>query len=296
MSIRTKAELALIGITFIWGTTFAIIKDALARIHSLEFLTLRFLLATVILCFMFWREIRSTRFADCLPGVWIGLILWLSFTFQIKGLEFTTPSKSAFVTGFSVILVPLFNSVLKGRIPSWINLLSAAFALLGLYLLSGTPSFFPMDWGISLTLLCAVGFAFHVIAVDRFARTLSTNLLVVTQIATAALASSALSLKDGLPALPTSLKVWAAIIVTAILATALAFYVQNWAQKYTHPSRTALILSLEPVFAALVSYFTIHEIWTHKMFVGCTLIFAGIITSEIYAKEHLAMESMTGTT
>jgi drug/metabolite transporter (DMT)-like permease len=293
MPIRLKAEFALLGITFIWGTSFSITKDAIAHIDSLEFLALRFIVATAILIVLFWRDLRVCRRKDVLAGAWIGVILWIAFTFQVKGLEYTTPSKSAFVTGFSVILVPLFESALDRKRPSLLNILCGASALVGLYLLSGTRSLFPLDYGIFLTLLCAIGFAWHVIVVGHFVRARNTNVLVFTQIAVTAFAATAAALRHGIPSIQLSARILVAIFVTAVLATALAFFVQNWAQKFTLPSRTALILSTEPVFAAIVSYLTIHERWTGRMFLGCLLIFLGIIASELQNKEKLSLDSIT---
>jgi drug/metabolite transporter (DMT)-like permease len=292
MSIQTKADLALLGITFIWGTSFSIVKDAIARIDALEFLALRFLVATLVLVLLFRRDLKRSQRSDLIAAVWIGLLLWAGFTLQVKGLELTTPSKSAFVTGFSVILVPLFEGVLKRRVPSPISLLCAASALAGLYLLTGARSLQSIDWGIFLTFLCAVGFAVHVIVVGHYARSRNLNVLVVGQIGVTAVASTLLSMRNGIPSVHLSGRIVAAILVTAVLATALAFYTQNWAQKHTLPSRAALIFSMEPVFAALVTYYTLHERWNAQMAVGCGLIFIGIIASEIRSKEKISLEPM----
>lgn len=293
MSIRTKAELALLGITFIWGTSFSIVKDALSRIGALDFLALRFILATAVLVILFWRDLRTCRKNDVLAGIWIGLILWIAFTLQVKGLELTTPSKSAFVTGFSVILVPFFESAFERKWPTGTNMVCGTSALVGLYLLSGTRSLFPLDRGIFLTFLCAVGFALHVIVVGHFARAQNTNILVVIQIGVTAVAASLLSARGGFPTIHLSGRVVIALFVTSVLATALAFYTQNWAQRHTLPSRTALILSMEPVFAALVTYFTLHERWTARMAIGCILIFVAIIVSELSSKEKISIEPMS---
>jgi drug/metabolite transporter (DMT)-like permease len=292
MSIQTKADLALLGITFIWGTSFSIVKDAIARIDALEFLALRFLVATLVLVLLFRRDLKRSQRSDLIAAVWIGLLLWVGFTLQVKGLELTTPSKSAFVTGFSVILVPLFEGVLKRRVPSPISLLCAASALAGLYLLTGARSLQSIDWGIFLTFLCAVGFAVHVIVVGHYARSRNLNVLVVGQIGVTAVASTLLSMRNGIPSVHLSGRIVAAILVTAVLATALAFYTQNWAQKHTLPSRAALIFSMEPVFAALVTYYTLHERWNAQMAFGCGLIFIGIIASEIRSKEKISLEPM----
>lgn len=292
MSTRIKAELALLGITFIWGTSFSIIKDAIRFMDSMDFLALRFILAAAVLLVFFWNKVKSCPREDLWVGAGIGFILWISFLLQIKGLELTSPSKSAFVTGFSVILVPLFESIATRRWPSGWNALSALSALGGLYLLCGTRSLFPLDRGVFLTFLCAIGFAFHVIFVGHFAKHRDVTALVVTQIVTAALAATVVFWLHQSPPLRFSLRIVAALFVTAVLCTALAFFTQNWAQKHTSSSRTALILSLEPVFAALVAYFTVHEIWTSRMAFGCLLIFAGILASEFQSKEKLPVEPL----
>lgn len=292
MSTRIKAELALLGITFIWGTSFSIIKDAIAFMDSMDFLAVRFILAAAVLLILFWNKVKSSPRDDLWVGAAIGFVLWISFLLQIKGLELTSPSKSAFVTGFSVILAPLFESVVTRKLPSGWNALCALSALVGLYLLSGTPSLFPLDRGIFLTFLCAIGFALHMLLVGHFANHRDLTALVVMQIAVTAVAASIVSWVHPSPPLHFSPRIVAALFITAILATALAFFTQNWAQKHTSSSRTALIFSLEPVFAALVAYFTIHETWTRRMALGCTLIFAGILASQLRSKEKLPIEPL----
>ncbi|MDD5544029.1 MAG: DMT family transporter [Acidobacteriia bacterium] len=292
MSKRTQAELALLGVTFIWGTSFTVVKDALHYISAWDFLAFRFCLATLVLLLLFWKDVRASTRPDLLAGIWIGAILWLSFTLQVKGLELTTPSKSAFVTGFSVILVPVLEAAFRRRSPSRTNLTCAAVAFFGLYLLSGSSHLLPLDWGVFLTFLCAIGFALHILAVGHFTSRANTKVLVVAQIATTAFLATTISVGKSSLSLDHPRRVYLAVVYTAVLATALAFFTQNWAQKHTLPTRTALILSMEPVFAALVTYFTIHEPWTLRIFIGCLLIFASIIVSELKIEKKISLEPL----
>lgn len=277
-----QADAALVLITLIWGATFVLVKEALEDVSTLLFLALRFTLASAALAVGFRARgpLRIER-RVLRAGVVTGLCLFTGYLFQTFGLRFTTPSKSAFITGLSVVLVPLLAAAVgrsRARPSEWAG---AATATCGLALLTLEGSSLRMGMGDGLTLVCAVGFATHILAVGHYAPRVRVEELSLVQIATAA----ALALAGCWWAEPVrvrwSLRVIGAVVVTGLLATALAFTVQVWAQRRTTPTRTALIFALEPVFAWLTSYLVAGEVLSVRAAAGAMLILAGVLLVEL---------------
>jgi drug/metabolite transporter (DMT)-like permease len=279
MRQRTKAELLLVVITFIWGSTFVIVKGALADASPFPFIALRFILAGLLM-FGLMAHGRLPR-PTLLPSLMLGVLLFTGYAFQTWGLVFTTPSKSAFITGFSVILVPVISRFLGYRLHI-ANALGAGLGLLGLYFLVVPSGLAAVNRGDFMTLFGAMAFAVHIVLVGTYTRRFSflhlapAQILVVGIIATLAI-----------PLSPSRAVHWtgglvSAIVVTAIFATAFAFGTQVWAQQYTPPAHTALIFALEPVFAALTSRVVTKEHLGGKVLLGSALILAGMVVSEVW--------------
>ncbi|TAM82542.1 MAG: DMT family transporter [Acidobacteria bacterium] len=277
MSKRAKAELLLVAATFFWGATFVIVKGALSDASPLMFIALRFLLAGLLMWGVMARG-RIERQA-VLPSLLLGMLLFAGFAFQTWGLLYTTPSKSAFVTGFSVILVPVI-SIFSGYRLSRGNTAAAALGLAGLYFLVLPSGIGLVNRGDLMTLFAAISFAFHIVLLGTWSRRISFMQLAPGQIivvGTIAILAA--------PFAPASALHWTgrlvfAVVVTAIFATAFAFSAQVWAQQYTPPAHTALIFTLEPVFALLTSLIVTGEHFGGKEFVGFALILAGMIVAE----------------
>ena len=279
MTQRAKAELLLVATTFIWGSSFVIVKGALADASPFPYLAVRFILAGLLMVGVMARG-RLPRKA-LLPSLLLGIMLFTGFAFQTWGLVYTTPSKSAFITGFSVILVPLI-SLFQGCPMRAANAGGAGLGLLGLYFLVLPSGIGAINRGDLLTLFGAAAFAIHIGMVGFYTRRFSFlhlapgQILVVGIIATLAV-----------PFGPSSTVHWTArlvfaIVVTAIFATAFAFSSQVWAQQYTPPAHTALIFALEPVFAALTSCIVTTEHLGGKVLLGSALILAGMVASEAW--------------
>jgi drug/metabolite transporter (DMT)-like permease len=216
-----------------------------------------------------------------LPGSILGLFLFAGYLFQTWGLMYTTPSKSAFLTGFSVILVPVIMMLSGFRMGS-ATLVGGVLGLLGIYLLVAPSGMAAVNRGDLLTLAGALSFAVHIVLVGHYTRKFSFRHLVPVQILVVGLLSLV-----ALPFVPHQTlhltgRLVGAILVTAVLATAVAFSVQNWAQQYTPPAHTALIFALEPVFAALSSWLVIGEHFGGRVLLGSGLILAGMVISEIW--------------
>jgi drug/metabolite transporter (DMT)-like permease len=279
LSQRSKAEILLVVNTFIWGSTFVIVKGALSYASPFPFLAARFTLAGVLM-WLVMAHGRVDRQA-MLPSLVLGIFLFSGYAFQTCGLIFTTPSKSAFITGVSVILVPLL-SLLSGYRMRAANLSGALLGLVGLHFLVLPSGLSAVNRGDLLTLLGAISFAGHIVLVGRYTRRFSFQQLAPGQI----LVVGAMAALAG-PFGPAWVVHWSsrlvfAVVVTAIFATAFAFGIQVWAQQYTPPAHTALIFALEPVFAALTSWLVIGERLGGKVLLGSALILAGMVVSEIW--------------
>ena len=266
-------------VTAIWGCTFVVVKGALADASPLPFLAVRFMLAGLLLLAILGRG-QADR-GTILPGSILGLFLFAGYLFQTWGLIYTTPSKSAFLTGFSVILVPVIM-MLSGFRMGPATLVGGILGLLGIYLLVAPSGLAAVNRGDILTLAGALSFAFHIILVGHYAKKFSFRHLVPVQVLVVGLVSLV-----ALPFVPNQTlhltgRLAGAILITAVLATGVAFSVQNWAQQYTPAAHTALIFALEPVFAALSSWLVIGEHLGGRVLLGSGLILAGMVMSEVW--------------
>ena len=266
-------------VTAIWGCTFVVVKGALADASPLPFLAVRFVLAGLLLLAILGRgQVDS---ATIVPGSILGLFLFAGYLFQTWGLTYTTPSKSAFLTGFSVILVPVIM-MLSGSRMGPATLVGGALGLCGIYLLVAPSGMAAANRGDLLTLAGALSFAVHIVLVGHYTKKFSFLHLVPVQVLVVGLLS--------LVALPVARnqtlhltgRLVGAILVTAVLATGVAFSVQNWAQQYTPAAHTALIFALEPVFAALCSRLVMGEHLGGRVLLGSGLILAGMVISEVW--------------
>ena len=277
LSKRTKAELLLVVATFFWGATFVIVKGALADTSPLLFIALRFLLAGLLMWLLMARG-RIGRQAF-LSSLLLGTVLFAGFAFQTWGLLYTTPSRSAFVTGFSVILVPLISHFSGYRLGRG-NAAAAALGLAGLYFLVLPSGIGTVNRGDLLTLLGAVSFAIHIVLLGTWSRRISFMQFAPGQIMVVGMIAILAVPFAPAPALHWTGRLVFAIAVTAVFATAFAFSAQVWAQQYTPPAHAALIFALEPVFALLTSLIVTGEHLGGKEVLGFALILAGMVVSE----------------
>lgn len=278
-----RADLALVFITLIWGATFVVVKQALENSSTLLFLALRFSLATLALALIF--RPRPSKFPRSKPllagGVAAGVCLFGGYLLQTVGLRYTTPSKSAFITGLSVVLVPVLAALVQRRMPLPREALGVVVATGGMALLTLPGQTWHIAKGDLLTLGCAVAFAVHILVVGHYSPRLGFQALTLVQIATTAGLSLASFWWAETPLIRWRPGVVAALLVTGLLATALAFGVQAWAQQYTTPTRTALIFALEPVSAWLTSFLLTGELLSRHGTLGAVLILAGILLVEL---------------
>lgn len=281
--ISVGADLALLGVAAIWGLTFTVVQRALEDAGAFSFLTARFLIGAVVLAVVFPRRAFRLNRRVVLLGGLIGLWLTAGYSLQTVGLLYTTASKSAFITGVSVVLTPLLSFAVSRVRPRASSVGAVGLAIVGLYLLA-SPSAGGANVGDVLTLGCAVAFALHIVTTERVAPRHDPVALAFSQIATAALASGMLmGLLEG-PRLALTPWTLSALAVTGVLATAVAFAVQMWAQRRTSATHVAVIFTAEPAFAALFAWVIRGEVLGVKGILGGASIIAGILIAQLGAR------------
>lgn len=274
------ADGALFGVALSWGINFVIIKWTLDQMAPFQYLAIRFGLSALVMLLLFARRLRALTGREWRNGLIIGLFLFGAFAFQTTGLRFTTPGKSGFITGLNVVLVPLLQWAVTRRFPGFNALLGAVLATVGLGLLSLTASFH-LATGDLLTLICALLFAAHIVAIGRWSQGTDPAALAVIQIGVAALGNIGLALWLE-PFRPVVTPFSAgSILYGAIIGTVLAFTVQTASQRLTPPSHTAVILSAEALFAGVFSVWLWGEALTARSVLGAFLILVGILAAEL---------------
>ncbi len=290
MTPRAKAEILLLGMSLVWGASFVVVKGALADASPLVFLAIRFILAGLVSAAVLGFRPRNVSRQTLGAGLVLGLFLLGGYVLQVYGLLYTTPSKSAFITAFSVVLVP-FIAALGGLRLRPVNVIAAAAGVAGLYVLLAPSRLGAVNRGDLLTLAASISFGCYIVWVGRYAGRFNFRELVPIQILVVGVGSAILLPFDGRPRLNWTSGFTAAILVTALLATALAFSVQNWAQRYTPPAHTALILSFEPVFTALTSRWITGEHMGAHLIAGAALMLLGVLASELRGGSPAPIES-----
>ena len=279
---RWKAEGALAANTVVWGATFVLVKAALEDVSPLLFLALRFSLAAAALAAVFGGGLRARfNWRAAGAGGLAGMFLFCGYALQTMGLRLTTAPKSAFLTGLTSVMVPLVGSLVYRIRPQASELIGVLVATAGLALMTLQSAIGAMSRGDLLTVLCAVAFAAHIVTLGHFAEQMSFEILSVFQIVTAAALALALFGWVETPHLEWRPAVVGAILITGLLATALAFTIQAWAQQYTTSTRTALIYMLEPVVAWMTSYLIVGEGLSRRAAVGAALILGGVVLVEM---------------
>jgi drug/metabolite transporter (DMT)-like permease len=275
-------DFSLVIVCLIWGATFILVKLALADISTLLFLTLRFTIAAVVLALIFRQEFRSPKLRMSLrAGLLAGLCLFSGYVLQTFGLKYTSASKTGFITGLYIPLVPLFSGLVYKKIPQLSELCGVATAFAGMALMTIQTDLMDINKGDLLVAGCAVVYAFHILLLGRFASSANLGVLIVTQIATGMGIGAGTFWWAEPVRIQWTTNVWVALMVTSLLATALAFSVQTWAQRFSSPTRTALIFSMEPVFAWATSYVLAGELLSRRGTLGAVLILAGILLVEL---------------
>ena len=297
---RFGVPAALVAVAAVWGGTFVIVADAIALYPMYGFLAWRFALATVAFVVFFPRVLGRLTTENLRAGVFAGLFLTAGYIFQTWGLDGatrTTPARAAFITGLYVVFVPLAQALILRRRPRKATLLGVVLAMAGLWMLSGVGTGGGGGWvlGDSLVVVSAVAYSLHMLVLGATDERHDTAALTLVQLVTVTVVTAAISLATERPPLPADRSVIVAIIVCGVLASALAFVVQTWAQRRMPPARVALILVLEPAFGGLFGWAAAGS-WPAAEIAGAALMMGGMVVSEVMAalapaSEHVEFES-----
>lgn len=281
---RWQADLGLVGITLIWGSTFIVVKSSLEQVGPLLFVAARFWSATLalLLIYLLLRRPRRTSWQSpglLRDGMLTGLFLTLGYITQTIGLESTEASKAGFITGLNVAMVPLFAAFLLRQPPTWYAVLGVALATVGLGLMSLNESL-TIAPGELWVLACAVAFALHIVAISHYSSRHAIFPYALIQLLTAALGASLAALWLESAPLATLRPVLPSVLYIGVVATAFILAFQSWFQRYTTPTHTALIFTLEPVAAAFFAWLVAGERLTTREWQGALLILAGMLLVE----------------
>src|ERR1700681_4560293 len=282
-----RADVALAFCSLLWGATFVVVRGALEHVSVFLFLAVRFSLAAVLLAIFQPSGLRNLKKQELFAGAALGLFMFGGYAFQTAGLQYTTPAKSGFVTGSSVVMVPLLLALFwRRRLAPWAY--GGAFAaVVGLYFLTvPAEGLSHLNRGDLLTFGAAGLYAIHIILVGEYTRRHSVAALSVLQVAACAALAWVAAGSLGAwgwqaPRVAWRWELYVGTAICAVLATAVAFSIQLWAQQYTTPSHAAILFTLEPVFAVITSYLVLGERLGLRSLAGAALVLAGILGAEL---------------
>ncbi|HEX2938057.1 MAG TPA: EamA family transporter [Ruminiclostridium sp.] len=274
------SELGLLFITVIWGSAFVVVKNTTASIPPSYIIAIRFGIAALLMPVFFFNRIKKIDLRSIKSGAILGILLYAAYYFQTLGIEYTTAGNNAFLTAVYVVLVPFLYWITKNQKPDICNILSAFVCIIGIGFLS-LHSGFSVNIGDMLSLLCGAVFAAQITGVSILTEKTDPILLSFTQFTFTSLAALLVSLfTERFPASLGMDSVWALLYV-GIFSTLVALVLQNVCQKYVPPSKASLIMSLESLFGTLFGILFLEESLTARTFIGCLLIFAAILISEL---------------
>jgi drug/metabolite transporter (DMT)-like permease len=287
MERKLKADLSLMFCSLIWGATFVVVKTGLDRASPFVFLAVRFTIAAALMALFRPKVVRKIAKQEIFPGMRLAFFMFAGYCFQTAGLQYTTATNSGFVTGSSVVLVPLLLGIFWGRtLTRWIYV-GAFAALIGLYFLTvPAEGLRYLNRGDVLTFVAAGFYAVHIILVGEYSQEHSVSALSVIQVAGCALMAWPLTGAAAAIHWQPVRFVWGwplflSILICAVFATAVAFTVQLWAQQYTSPGHAAILFALEPVFAVITSFVLLQERLSVRAWKGAGLVVVGILIAEL---------------
>ena len=280
---KRLATLLLVALTAVWGSTFFLIHDLVETVPPVDFLAVRFTIAAVIMVVAFWRPVRALDRRQAAIGVGLGLLYGLAQIAQTQGLATTPASVSGFITGTYVVLTPIFTAVLLRERVAGSTWAAVALATVGLALLSLNG--FSVGVGEAITLLAAVLYALHIVGLGRYSASEIAIGLSVVQMVVIAVLCLVGAAPDGI-VLPSGAGQWASVLYMVAFASILALWAQTWAQAHLPATRAAIIMTVEPVFAAFFAVTFGDESVTARMLLGGALVLTAMYAVEIVARRR----------
>ncbi|WP_435743928.1 DMT family transporter [Nocardioides sp. SYSU DS0663] len=281
------ATAALLAMTACWGSTFFLIKDLLDRVPTLDFLAVRFAIAGVVMVAVAPRAVRLLSPASRRQAVVLGGVYGLAQILQTAGLAHTAASVSGFITGMYVVLTPVLAAVLLRSRTTPVTWGAVALATAGLAVL--TLQGFSVGYGEAITLVSAVLYALHIVGLGAWSNAREALGMSIVQLLVIAVICLVATAPDGI-VLPPTLIDWLSVLYMALFAGAAALIGQTWAQAHLPPTRTAIIMSMEPVFAALFAVLLGGESLTGRMFLGGAMVLAAMLAVELAPRRKLEGE------
>lgn len=276
---------ALILVTVIWGGGFVASDIALESMKPFQIMMVRFLLASVLMGVISRGQRKSEeklkdRAGAIKAGVLMGVTLFMGFAFQIIGLQYRTPSKNAFLTALNVVIVPFIAFVILKKKIGAKGIIGAVMSVLGVALLSLNGNF-TVSLGDGLTLFCAVGFAFQIFFTSEFVKKYPASVLNTVQMFTAFVLSAISLMIFGENDFQVTTQGWLSALYLGVVSTTICYLLQTACQKYIDETKAAIILSMESVFGTIFSILILHEVVTVRMVIGCAVILAAVIISNM---------------
>lgn len=276
---------ALILVTVIWGGGFVASDIALESMKPFQIMMVRFLLASVLMGVISRGQQKSEeklkdRAGAIKAGILMGVTLFMGFAFQIIGLQYTTPSKNAFLTALNVVIVPFIAFVILKKKIGAKGIIGAVMSVFGVALLSLNGNF-TVSLGDGLTLFCAVGFAFQIFFTSEFVKKYPASVLNTVQMFTAFVLSAISLMIFGENDFQVTTQGWLSALYLGVVSTTICYLLQTACQKYIDETKAAIILSMESVFGTIFSIMILHEVVTVRMVIGCAVILAAVIISNM---------------
>lgn len=278
-TVKTWANIALFGASFIWGSSFLVVKNSMDYMEPHVLLAIRFTLGCIILSFIFANRLKKLDKTYLLQGGFLGVCLFTAYSIQTIGILDTTPGKNAFLTAVYCVLVPYLFWIVDKKRPDRYNVIAGLVAITGIGMVS-LDSGLTMGMGDGLSLLSGVFYGIHMVAVAKISKSKDPVLLTIVQFGAAAICSIVIMLLfEDFPMVWNGSMIFS-VLYLAVFATSIALLLQNVGQKYTNPASASIILSLESVFGVFFSVLLYDEKVTMRLMIGFALIFVAIVLSE----------------
>ncbi|PZT56610.1 DMT family transporter [Paenibacillus silvae] len=278
--VSRRADMQMLLATVIWGSSYLFMKSGLASIQELNLIALRFGLAFIAAALFFHRRLRKVDRGTLVAGAILGTALFAAFVFITYGVQRTTASQAGFLISLAVIFVPVLTTILRRRMPDKRLLVSILVAVTGLALLTLQHEL-SLHIGDVLCIVAALIYAIYIMLVGKFTPKHDPLTLGTVQLGVAALWGTAATFMFESPRLPDNPQSWAAILGLGILCSGLGYILQTLAQRHASPTKTSLIFSLEPLFAAAFAFTFQGEMLTLQGYIGAAFMLAGVLITEI---------------
>ena len=284
----------LILVTVIWGGGFVASDMALGSMKPFQIMMVRFLLASVLMGMISMGQHKKEgklekRAGAIKAGILMGIALFAGFALQIIGLQYTTPSKNAFLTALNVVIVPFIAFIILKKKVGMEGIIGAIMSVIGVALLSLNGNL-TLSLGDGLTLLCAVGFAFQIFFTGEFVKKYPASVLNMVQMITAFVLSAVSLVIFGENDFQVTTQGWLSVLYLGVISTTVCYLLQTACQKYVDETKAAIVLSMESVFGTIFSIIILHEVITLRMVIGCAIILAAVIISNLSETEGEAKD------